>query len=305
MKTIEDFIEAFSNRGKLIEDGTFAQYTSWRVGGPIRLVFFPNEIEDAIAAFQYIKKHDILYKIIGKGSNLLAADATFPGIVVNLTKIKANFEQISETRFTIGAGYALQSLCRLLAKMGYTGHEFLSGIPGTIGGAIVMNAGTSQGEIKDILIQATIVDAQGNMRKLSNTDLAFGYRTSKLKTESEFLIVASDFYFEKEAVAGTALAEIQSAKKIRKEKQPLEFPSCGSVFRNPENNYAGALIEAVGLKGYRIGDAQISEKHANFIINLGKATAADIKALILQVQETIQAEKGISLHTEVEFFNFE
>jgi len=301
MEELQRFKKLFDEQGTLIEHDSFARYTSWRVGGKIALTFLPTTMETAIAAFQYICQHKLPYKIIGKGSNILPKDKTFAGIVLNLTKIKDNFEQLSETRFMIGAGYALQPLCRLLAKKGYTGHEFLSGIPGTIGGAIVMNAGTPQGEIKDILVQATVVDATGTIRKLSNADLAFAYRTSKLKQTPEFLIVSGDFYFEKEDVAGASLEEIQTARAIRKEKQPLEYPSCGSVFRNPEGAYAGALIEAVGLKGFRIGDAQISEKHANFIINLGNATATDIRTLIEKVQTTVWQEKGIQLVTEVEF----
>lgn len=304
MTKITDFITMFQEQGKMLEHTSFAAHTYWRVGGAIRVMFFPDTMDAAMHAFSYLRKQEIPYKIIGKGSNLLASDQTFAGVVLNLTKIKANFEQTSETRFTIGAGYALQPLCRMLAKMGYTGHEFLSGVPGTIGGAITMNAGTPEGEVKDILVSATIVDATGAIKQLSNQELAFAYRTSLLKKQQDMLIVSGDFYFEKEQEAGFSLEKIQTAKDVRKTKQPLEYPNCGSVFRNPDGNYAGALIEAVGLKGYRLGDAQVSEKHANFIVNLGQATATDIHSIIMKIKETVLAEKGVTLETEVEYFNW-
>jgi len=301
MEKIAAFIEKFHNRGKILEDEKFTKYTSLGVGGPIQIVYFPSTNEDVIDAFRFVKAEDIPYKIVGKGSNLLPVDEPFDGIVFNLTKIEAKLEQTSETRFTIGAGYALQPLSRMLAKEGYTGHEFLSGIPGTIGGAIFMNAGTPEGEIKDILIQATIVDATGTLRHISNEDLAFGYRTSALQGREDFVILSGDFYFEKEAVAGSSLENIKQAKIIRKQKQPIELPSCGSVFRNPPGEHAGALIEAAGLKGFQLGGAQVSEKHANFIINTEGASAEDVRALIFYIQSTIKETTGIELQPEVEF----
>jgi UDP-N-acetylmuramate dehydrogenase len=301
MDKITAFAEAFATRGKVLTAEKFAKYTSLGVGGSIRLVFFPSTNEALIDAFQFIKRENITYKIVGKGSNLLPDDETFEGIVLNLTKIEPKLEQHSETRFTIHAGYPLQPLSRLLAKEGFTGHEFLSGIPGTIGGAIYMNAGTPEGEIKDVLIQATIVDGGGNVRNVSQADLQFGYRSSALQKSDDVLILAGDFYFEKERVAGSSLEYIKQARTVRKEKQPIELPTCGSVFRNPPGGYAGALIETAGLKGFQIGGAQVSSKHANFIVNRGGASAADVRALILHIQATIKEETGIELLPEVEF----
>ena len=302
--SLDLFKESFQEKGHILEDVYFSSYTFWGVGGKISLLFFPESMETAVAAFQFIRKHQLPYKIIGKGSNLLVSDDDFVGVVLNLTKLKEQLIQTSEHRFTIGAGEMLQPLCRKLAKMGYKGHEFLSGIPGTIGGAIIMNAGTPEGEVKDILIQATVVDTAGEIHKLSNSDLDFGYRTSRLKKEGNYFIVDADFYFEKEEIAGSTLKKIQADRKLRRAKQPWDLPSCGSVFRNPEGNYAGALVEAVGLKGFRIGDAQVSELHANFIVNVGEAKAADVRAVIEHVQATVLREKGIQLETEVEFFNW-
>jgi len=301
MDKITAFAQKFETRGKILLDEKFAKYTSLGVGGPIRLVFFPLTNEDVIEAFQFIKRENINYKIIGKGSNLLPRDDMFEGIVLNLTKIEPKLEQMSETRFAIHAGYPLQPLSRFLAKNGYTGHEFLAGIPGTIGGAIFMNAGTPEGEIKDVLLQATIVDVDGTVRNISREDLQFGYRSSLLQQKDDVLILSGDFYFEKERVVGSSLEYIKGAKSVRKEKQPIELPTCGSVFRNPPGGYAGALIEAAGLKGFEIGAAQISHKHANFIVNRGGASAADVRALIVHIQETIKKETGLELQPEVEF----
>jgi len=301
MDKVTVFINHFGNRGKILEHEQFAKYTSLGVGGPVRLVYFPHTLDDVTEAFAFIKSQDITYKIVGKGSNLLPEDTLFDGIIINLTKLEMKLSQTSETRFTISAGYGLQPLSRHLAKEGYTGHEFLSGIPGTIGGAIFMNAGTPEGEIKDILIQATVVDEMGVISEMSNHELKFGYRSSSLQQQNDLLILSGDFYFEKELTPGQSLQDIKQAKIIRKQKQPLEFPSCGSVFRNPPGEHAGALIEAAGLKGFQIGGAQVSEKHANFIINRDGASAEDVRTLIFYIQSKIKETTGIDLQPEVEF----
>ena len=301
---MEDFKKNFATKGKLLAQESLAKYTSWKVGGKAKYMFFPTDSTTLKEAIEYLSLHEIPWKILGNGSNILISDKYFDGVVIILTKL-VSIERQSQHRFIIEAGVSLPRLCRQLAKIGLTGHEFLSGIPGTIGGAVVMNAGTPAGEMKDILISAQVLDTEtGIIRIFSNAELEFSYRHSILKQQNKYVILSVDCFFAEEQEAGASMQIIKMNKKKRENAQPLNFPSCGSVFRNPENNFAGKLIEQVGLKGYSIGAALVSPKHANFIVNTGDATATEIRALIELIQTKVEAETNIYLSTEVEFFNF-
>lgn len=301
---MNDFIHIFSEEGQIEESATLSSYTTWRVGGIAAIIFSPFTVEALQRAIQYAITHGVEYKIFGKGSNILASDKPYNGLIISLGKIKDKIERQSETRFTIGAGMGLPQVSRYLAKNGYTGHEFFSGIPGSIGGAIVMNAGTPKGEIKDVLVQAVILNEHGEIERWSNKDLAYQYRHSVLKKRPNAVVVAGDFYFTKETVAGSSLEKIKTEKTARLLKQPLNYPNCGSVFQNPTGNFAGNLIESAGIKGYQVGGAMVSTMHANFILNTGEATAQDIADVIAYVQQKVFETSGIQLKTEVEYFNW-
>ena len=215
-------------------------------------------------------------------------------------------EQQSTNRFIVGAGFGMQQLSRYLAKNFYKGHEFFSGIPGSIGGGIVMNAGTPDGEMEDVLVRAQVITPEGDLIWMGPEELMFKYRSSFIKHHPDYTIVAGDFYFEleDESERGNSMQVVKDHKTARRLKQPLSSPSCGSVFQNPAVGYSGQYIEAAGLKGYEIGGAQVSLMHANFIINTGTATAQNLHDLIRHIQETILEKDGVALETEVELFNF-
>ncbi|MGL5043159.1 MAG: UDP-N-acetylmuramate dehydrogenase [Culicoidibacterales bacterium] len=297
------FITMFEKRGLLQIDRPLAKYTTWRVGGNADIIFSPCDEGALVDCIGYLMSAKIPYKVIGKGSNLLVADAGFRGVIILLDKLKPFIMQVSLTRFEISAGMGLQQVSRYLALNGYTGHEYFSGIPGTIGGAIVMNAGTPSGEISDALIQCRVLTEKGEIVNLSHKQLSFEYRNSIIKN-SNTIIITGDFYFEKEQVVGESLELIKKQKQIRQSKQPLNQPSCGSVFQNPEGHFAGNIIESIGLKGYKIGGAQVSPMHANFIVNTGEATGADIYNLIEYVKLAVLQETNCSLKTEVEYLGW-
>lgn len=300
MKITDTFLASF---GTFFRNKSIASYTSWKVGGVADVIIFPETIEKLKKLLQFITNENIAYKVIGRGSNLLVSDERFQGIIICLTKLEPQFIQVTENRFSLGAGASMQKISRMLAKKGYTNHEFMSGIPGTIGGAVYMNAGTNVGEIKDVLIQADVLLFNGTIQKMSNVELEFTYRSSILKKKSLGIVLAVDAFFPRDE-KGDSLKKITEMQMKREQAQPLNYPSCGSVFKNPEGLYAGELIESLGLKGYTLGGAQVSEVHANFIVNKDKAQAADIKKLIELVKEKIWNAYRIELQTEVEYFNW-
>ncbi|GBU10602.1 UDP-N-acetylenolpyruvoylglucosamine reductase 1 [Erysipelotrichaceae bacterium] len=299
-----EFVNIFSEKGLLKRNEILAKYTAWKVGGPADILFMPFTIEGLQEAIIFVNAHAIPFKIIGKGSNILVSDAGFRGIIILLNELNLEIIEQSVTRFLIPAGNSLKQISRMLAQKGNTAHEFLSGIPGTIGGAIVMNAGTPAGEIKDALIQVTVMDSMGEMSKMSKSMIEYEYRHSIFHTRKDLIVLEGDFHFPKEEIKGSSLAKIKVDSKLRKIRQPLNYPNSGSVFRNPENGHAGAMIEQLGLKGLRIGGAKVSKLHANFIINTGDANAEDILILIQTIQNRVFEAYGVSLNTEVEYLGW-
>ncbi|ATF14416.1 UDP-N-acetylmuramate dehydrogenase [Brevibacillus sp. HB1.2] len=281
---------------KVWTDEPLANHTTWRIGGPADLLIQPKDKASLQKALQIIHRHEIPWSVIGRGSNLLVRDRGIRGAVLKVAEGLSHCEFRGE-EVCVGAGYSMIRLAVETGKMGLTGMEFAGGIPGTVGGAVYMNAGAHGSDLSRILIDAEILFDNGESKVLSNEELSFSYRTSLLQKQKGIVLEAR-FQLRKgdrKEIAATLAAN----KERRRNTQPLQMPCAGSVFRNPPNDHAGRLIEAAGLKGYRVGGAQVSEKHSNFIVNCGGATAADVLTLIDHVRSTILEKNGIDLHPEV------
>lgn len=286
------------NIGKVKENERLSNHTTMKIGGPADLFIEPSSIENLKKAMTVINKHGVNWRAIGRGSNLLVSDKGIEGIVIKLGAGMDRLE-IDGTTITVGGGHSLVSLATLISKKGLTGLEFASGIPGSVGGAVYMNAGAHGSDISKILSRAHILFNDGTMEWLSNEEMEFSYRTSVLQNKRPGIVVEAVF----DLVTGdraAIVAQMQKNKDYRKETQPWNFPCAGSIFRNPLPNYAGRLIETAGLKGFSIGGAKISEMHGNFIVNAGNATAADVLALIQHIKDTIYNLYGVEMETEVE-----
>jgi UDP-N-acetylmuramate dehydrogenase len=277
-------------------DEPMSRHTSFRIGGPADVLVMPRRVEDLGRAVRFAHRHDVPVTITGNGSNLLVRDGGIRGMVI---KLGEHFQQIDVRPPFIAAqsGALLGDVSRAAAAHALTGLEFAVGIPGTLGGAILMNAGAYGGEMKDVVTRVTVLDGSGEIVELQPEELQFGYRRSALQgtrtivAEVEMVLQPG----EPEAIA----ARMADLTQQRESKQPLAFPSAGSVFKRPPGHYVGPMVEGLGLKGYRIGDAQVSEKHAGFIVNCGSATARDVLALIQHVREAVRQEYGVQLETEV------
>lgn len=270
-------------------------FTTWRAGGPADLMISPHHLEDIANSVLFAKEHGLPITVIGNGSNLLILDGGIRGLVIKLGKFK-DVSQKGEL-ITVEAGVMLPALSKMACNASLSGLEFAVGIPATLGGALIMNAGAFGQDLGSLVQEVEAIDYQGNQQRLSKDELSFGYRTSSLARQ-DLIILRAVLRFDfanKEDIA----ACIQANKARRANIQPMGLPSAGSVFRNPSQNYAGRLIEELGLKGQRIGDAMVSLKHANFIINCGCATGGEILALIKTIQERVYEQKGIILDPEV------
>ncbi len=287
--------------GSLRFDHPLSGWNSWRVGGRSDCFYVPSGIED----FAFFLSRCVgarAVTCIGLGSNLLVRDGGVRGVVVSL---RAGFEKIAHTGAMVyaQAGATCARLARYCAGHGLAGLEFIVGVPGTVGGALAMNAGACGGEIWERVVAAETVDRAGSVRRRQAGDFEIGYRT--VKTPGEEWFVAGHFELSAGADPGELQARLREFLKRRKRTQPLGQPSCGSVFRNPERAPAARLIEECGLKGSAVGDAQVSTRHANFIVNRGRARAAEIEALIRRVQSTVARETGVELQTEVKIIGEE
>ncbi|MED1782158.1 UDP-N-acetylmuramate dehydrogenase [Brevibacillus fortis] len=281
---------------KVWTDEPLANHTTWRIGGPADLLIQPKDKASLQKALQIIHRHEIPWSVIGRGSNLLVRDRGIRGAVLKVAEGLSHCEFRGE-EVCVGAGYSMIRLAVETGKMGLTGMEFAGGIPGTVGGAVYMNAGAHGSDLSRILIDAEILFENGESKVLSNEELSFSYRTSLLQKQKGIVLEAR--FQLRTGDSKEISATLAANKERRRATQPLQMPSCGSVFRNPPNDHAGRLIEAAGLKGYRIGGAQVSEKHSNFIVNCGGATAADVLTLINHIRSTILEKNGIDLHSEV------
>ena len=274
-------------------------YTTFAIGGNAEYLVFPETEAQVLSIYRYIEKHDIPCHILGKGSNLLVSDAGISGIVLStryLNSIRTDADQIE-----VGAGVPLGKLLSLCQKQGFTGLEELVGIPGTVGGAITMNAGAHQKEISQAVRKITFFDQKTfTVQVLTGEEFSFGYRHS-LAREREGIVLRAAFRLGK-GKQEDILAKMQKFAYLRKQKQPLDYPNAGSVFKRPFPYYAPRLIEEANLKGAKIGNAQISPKHAGFILNLGNAKAEDVKALITYTQNQVFSRFSIHLVPEIVFW---
>ena len=280
--------------GELRRDEPMSKHTSWRVGGPAEYFFRPASL-DGLASFLRELGDDVPVFWFGLGSNLLVRDAGLHGAVISTTGFLRDLERIDTYTVRVEAGVPCTMLARQCVRWGIGPAEFFSGIPGTVGGALAMNAGAHGNETWERVVAVRTIDRHGEFHERTPEDYKVGYRSVKGPAGEWF--VEATLKFDPNVVASAAA--MKAMMERRKATQPLGLPSCGSVFRNPPGDFAARLIEAAGLKGYRIGGAEVSPKHANFIINTGDASAADIEALINHVQATVANVHGVSLQHEV------
>lgn len=289
--------------GKIEKDVSLKKYTTYKVGGMAKCIIYPKNTDKLVQLIKLINKYNLKFKILGKGSNLLFSDNDFNDIIIKLDC----FDNVTfnDNRVTVGAGFSLMKLSLLAAKRGLAGLEFASGIPGTVGGAIYMNAGAYKSDMGYITSSVKVLTPDLKIIELVNSELDFHYRSSFFQKHRGYVCLEADL-----KLANGNKEEIEKVIKDRRERristQPLEYPSAGSVFRNPSPNQpAGKIIEDLGLKGLTKGGAQISKRHANFIINIGNASAKDVKELISFIKETVKDEYDIDLKVEQEFVNWE
>jgi UDP-N-acetylmuramate dehydrogenase len=287
-----------SNIGKVKISEPLVNHTTIKIGGPADLFIEPSSVENLKQAMGLVKKHSLNWRAIGRGSNLLVSDKGIEGAVIKLGS-GVDGLKINGTEITVGGGHSLISLATLISKKGMAGLEFASGIPGSVGGAVYMNAGAHGSDISKILTRAHILFEDGTMEWLSNDEMKFSYRTSVLQKIRPGIVVEAAFQLV-EGDKSVIVSKMVKNKDYRKDTQPWNFPCAGSIFRNPLPNYAGKLIEDAGLKGYSIGGAKISEMHGNFIVNAGNATAENVLALIQHVKDTIYSLYNVKMETEVE-----
>ena len=273
------------------------RHTTFRIGGPADYFVTPGSIMEIQKIAALCRDDQIPYVIIGNGSNLLVGDRGYRGVVIALDRNYSEYQTEPDGRIRAQSGILLSSLAGAALQQHLSGLEFASGIPGTLGGAVTMNAGAYGGEMKDVIESALVMTQEGELLSLSNEALELGYRSS---------IVMKEQYIVLEAVLRLTpgnpekIAEtMRELNQRRKEKQPLEYPSAGSTFKRPEGYFAGKLIQDAGLAGYRVGDAAVSEKHCGFVINLGNATAAEVQKLIREIQEKVLQDSGVMLEPEV------
>lgn len=282
---------------QLKEGELLSNHTTFRIGGAAKYFAVPKNEEEIMEAVDFAIVKDLPYYILGKGSNVLFADEGYPGVIIEIGAGMEKVERTGDTGIRAQAGVSLSALAAFAAREGLSGLEFAGGIPGTLGGAVTMNAGAYGGEMKDVIVSAKVMDEEGAVQELSCEELQLGYRTSIVQ-KKQFVVLEAEFLLK----PGTTEAIQNTMKELnakRREKQPLEYPSAGSTFKRPEGYFAGKLIEDAGLRGYRVGDAQVSEKHCGFVVNRGKATCAEVLQLIGDVQKTVKEQFGVQLEPEV------
>ncbi len=301
MKKIINFIKK-SGIGSYKTDVLLKNYTTYKVGGKASLMVFPKNVDKLITLLRKLKEENVSYKVLGLGSNVIFSDNDYNGVIIRLDNF--NDIKIDDTIINVGAGVSLIKLANIAFKHGLTGLEFASGIPGSIGGAVFMNAGAYKSDMGYITSEVKVLTPDLTIKTLYNKDLKYKYRTSFLKENPGYICLSATL-----VLMHGEKGEIKDLMETRRQKrlmtQPLEYPSAGSVFRNSEDNFAGKLIEDQGLKGYKIGGAMVSEKHANFIVNEKNASANDVKELIEYVHDIVKENTGVDLKIEQEFVNWE
>ena len=274
------------------------KHTTFRIGGPADYYLCPHSTEELQKILQICRENKLEFFILGNGSNLLVSDKGYRGVVIQLWKNFSDIETEDNT-ITVKAGALLSKVAAEALEESLTGMEFASGIPGTMGGAVMMNAGAYGGEMKDIIREVTVLTREGELLTLSKEEMNFGYRTSVVK-EKGYVVISAELQLRK-GDREEIRKVMDELKERRVTKQPLDMPSAGSTFKRPEGYFAGKLIMDAGLRGFSVGGAQISEKHCGFVVNKGDATAADVLGLIGEVQKRVQEKFGVALEPEVKF----
>lgn len=280
-----------------------SRHTSFRTGGPAALMAFPRTPEELQLLLRSAAAEGVTPYLLGAGTNVLAPDAGLQALVICLKDALTGIRPEGQTGLQVFAGESLARTAVFAKNHALTGLEFAHGIPGTLGGGVYMNAGAYGGQIADCLVRATLLDAAGEPRVVPASELALGYRSSALM-DGDWTLLSADFALVL-APPEEIRAEMERNMQARREKQPLEYPSCGSTFKRPPGQYAGALIERCGLKGCTVGGAQVSEKHAGFVVNRGDATSADVRALIAHIQRVVAEKTGVLLECEVRIIDNE
>lgn len=297
----EQELEKLLTQAQIKKEEPLSRHTTFRVGGPAEYLVTPTmeQIPDVVAL---CKQSEVALTVIGNGSNLLVSDNGIRGVVLEVGKAASGIRLLDGEDLAVMAGTLLSEAANFAAKNGLSGMEFAAGIPGSLGGAVVMNAGAYGGEMKDILSGVRVLTKGGEIIVRPADELDLSYRHSRMMDEGDIVLEARLNLTQGSEVV--IRAQMEELRKRRVEKQPLEYPSAGSTFKRPEGYFAGKLIEDAGLRGFRVGDAQVSEKHCGFVINRGAATAAQILDLMQQVQERVKAHSGVDLEPEVRLLGF-
>ena len=282
---------------EILYDEPMSKHTTFRVGGAADVFVRIASEEQLKVLIPELVKSEIPYYVIGKGSNLLVGDKGFRGVVIQLDEAFENIK-VNNNVVTACAGASMAKIAKTALQNSLTGFEFAAGIPGCVGGGVIMNAGAYGGEMKDVVSKVRVLCKDGSVKEYTNEEMCFGYRFSALKNKPEYIVLEVEIILEP-GNEEEILAKMQDLAKRRKYKQPLEYPSAGSTFKRPEGYFAGKLIGDAGLSGYSVGDAEVSEKHNGFVINRGNATAADVRTLIETIQCKVYEQFGVNLEREV------
>ncbi len=284
----------------VLTDEPMSAHTTFEIGGPADLFVIPESTDEVRAVIAACREADVPYFVLGNGSDLLVSDDGYRGVIIGLSDAFTNVS-IDGLEMTCQAGVSLREASEMACELGLTGLEFACGIPGSIGGACFMNAGAYDGCIADVLKSVRAIMPDGSVETIGVEDLALGYRASRIRDEG-LLVLTATFRLRKgdsEAIR----ARMDELAHRRRAKQPLDRPSAGSTFKRPEGHFAGKLISDAGLQGYQVGGAAVSKKHAGFVVNLGGATAADVRAVITHVQDEVERQFGVRLEPEVRFLD--
>lgn len=295
-EAVYEYIRANVPEEDILTEEPMSRHTTFRIGGEAACFIRISSEEQLRKLIPYFENVGVEYFVLGKGSNLLVGDKGYPGVILQISDACQQIEA-EENRLQVQAGAALSKVALFAMERGLEGLEFAAGIPGTVGGGVVMNAGAYGGEMKQVVESVRVLSSEGEILTLDNDTMEFGYRTSIIRNRN-FTVLSVTFRL-REGNIEEIRARIEDFQKRRMEKQPLNYPSAGSTFKRPEGYFAGKLIMDAGLRGFQIGDARVSDKHCGFVVNVGKATARDVTDVIEEVQEKVRERFGVSLEREV------
>ncbi len=295
-EAVYEYIRANVPEEDILTEEPMSRHTTFRIGGEAACFIRISSEEQLRKLIPYFENVGVEYFVLGKGSNLLVGDKGYPGVILQISDACQQIEA-EGNRLQVQAGAALSKVAFFAMERGLEGLEFAAGIPGTVGGGVVMNAGAYGGEMKQVVESVRVLSSEGEILTLDNDTMEFGYRTSIIRNRN-FTVLSVTFQL-REGNREEIRARIEDFQKRRMEKQPLNYPSAGSTFKRPEGYFAGKLIMDAGLRGFQIGDARVSDKHCGFVVNVGKATARDVTDVIEEVQEKVRERFGVSLEREV------